>query len=215
METARLGRSSYRLCYYSTSIVVVLAPWRSLLTHALYRNRSLPSARYLQLATLGLDGLPRNRTVVFRGFREETNQLQMVTDSRSEKYQQILQQPWGEICWYFPKTREQFRLRGQLLIVSVDNTDSNLSTARSLAWQQLSDAARIQFAWPEPQQALTEDKDAFKPLYINKEIPLDNFCLLLLDAVEVDHLELRGDPQNRYIYTLDESFNWSCQQVNP
>ncbi len=195
--------------------MVVLAPWRSLITHALYRNRSLPSARYLQLATLGLDGFPRNRTVVFRGFREDTNQLQMVTDNRSEKYQQILKQPVGEICWYFPKTREQFRLRGQLLLVSDHTTDSNLSKARCLAWQELSDAARIQFAWPIPKQPLSKDKNAFKPLYISQDRPLTNFTLVLLDPIEVDHLELRGEPQNRYLYTLNESLNWNCQQVNP
>ncbi|MCA1991428.1 MAG: pyridoxamine 5'-phosphate oxidase family protein, partial [Coleofasciculus sp. S288] len=90
-----------------------LAPWRSLLASALHKNRSLPYARYFQLATIRADGRPANRTVVFRGFLDSTNQLKIITDTRSQKAEQIDHQPWGEVCWYFPKTREQFRLLGQ------------------------------------------------------------------------------------------------------
>jgi pyridoxamine 5'-phosphate oxidase len=48
---------------------MTLAPWRSPLSRALYRNRNLPYCRYLQLATVRPNGQPANRTVVFRGFR--------------------------------------------------------------------------------------------------------------------------------------------------
>ncbi|MFM7406931.1 MAG: pyridoxamine 5'-phosphate oxidase family protein, partial [Cuspidothrix sp.] len=86
-----------------------LAPWRSLISHALHRNRSLVYSRYVQLATVGENGLPANRTIVFRGFLEDTNQLKFITDIRSQKAEQISKQPAAEICWYFPNTREQFR----------------------------------------------------------------------------------------------------------
>lgn len=192
-----------------------LAPWRSPLTHALHRNRSLPYARYLQLATVGLDGRPKNRTVVFRGFLEPTNQLQIVTDTRSQKVPEINRQSWGEICWYFPKTREQFRLNGKLILVSDQTTESRLLQARSLVWQKLSDSARKQFAWPIPKHPRVEDPEAFEPPLPNLDQPLANFCLLLLDPLEVDHLELRGEPQNRSLYTLDEQQHWLAQRVNP
>ena len=195
--------------------MIFFAPWRSPLSHALHRNRSLPSARYLQLATVGLDGRPRNRTVVFRQFREGTNQLQIVTDSRSDKYQQIQEKTSAEICWYFPKTREQFRLSGELILVTAQTTDSSLIKARSHCWQHLSDSGRIQFAWPDPKLPLDKNKDAFKPPLPSPDVPLTNFCLVLLEPITVDHLELRGDPQNRYLYTLEPSQSWSCQQVNP
>jgi hypothetical protein len=95
---------------------MTLAPWRSHLAAALHRNRSLRFARYLQLATVRVDGRPANRTVVFRGFLEETNCLKFVTDIRSQKVEEINLYPWGEICWYFPKTREQFRIAGKLIL---------------------------------------------------------------------------------------------------
>ncbi|NJN59988.1 MAG: pyridoxamine 5'-phosphate oxidase, partial [Leptolyngbyaceae cyanobacterium SL_5_9] len=124
-----------------------LAPWRSPLSRALHRNRSLVYARYLQLATVRADGRPANRTLVFRGFLDDSNQLKFVTDSRSEKANQIQHQTWGEICWYFPSTREQFRLAGELTLVGQDFNDETLSKARQTTWHELSDAARLQFAW--------------------------------------------------------------------
>jgi hypothetical protein len=75
-----------------------LAPWRSLFARAIHKNRSLTYSRYLQLATLRADDCPANRTVVFRGFLGDKDQLKMITDPRSAKAEQIQQQAWGEAC---------------------------------------------------------------------------------------------------------------------
>lgn len=192
-----------------------LAPWRSLIVRALHQNRSLPYSRYFQLATVGVDNRPANRTVVFRGFVEDTNQLKIITDSRSQKAVQIAQQPWGEACWYFPKTREQFRLAGRLTLIKADYPDPVLKNARQATWQDLSDAARLQFAWPHSGKARFEDQEAFSPPPPNPEQPLSNFCLLLLEPLQVDHLELRGEPQNRWLYYQDSCKDWIKQAVNP
>lgn len=200
-----------------------LAPWRPAIARALHRNRSLPYARYLQLATVCPDGKPANRTVVFRGFLDETNQLKFVTDLRSEKPEQIAYNPWAEVCWYFPTTREQFRLTGTLQLVTDQATDEKLQKARQMLWQELSDSARVQFAWGQPKQPRGDAKSFAPPLPSQIE-PLPQFCLLLLDPIQVDHLELRGDPQNRRIYAIsaetssegtEKSGNWFDQAVNP
>ncbi|MFM7425627.1 MAG: pyridoxamine 5'-phosphate oxidase family protein, partial [Elainella sp.] len=94
-----------------------LAPWRTPLARALHRNRALAYARYFQLATVQHDGKPANRTVVFRGFLEPGNRLKLIADRRSQKIDQLAHQPWAEVCWYFPKTREQFRLSGTMAVV--------------------------------------------------------------------------------------------------
>ncbi|MCU0547871.1 MAG: pyridoxamine 5'-phosphate oxidase family protein [Leptolyngbya sp. Prado105] len=188
-----------------------LAPWRSLIARALHRNRSLPYARYVQLATVRPDGKPANRTIVFRGFLEETDHLKFVTDDRSEKTQQIADCPWGEVCWYFPNTREQFRIAGKLKIV--DRADETLQKARQQAWQDMSEAARVQFAWASPGQARA-DLETFSPPIPSQSDPLPQFCLLLLEPIAVDHLELRGDPQNRHQYHFNQG-TWRVESVNP
>ncbi|HYX16216.1 MAG TPA: Npun_F5749 family FMN-dependent PPOX-type flavoprotein [Nostoc sp.] len=194
---------------------MILAPWRSAIAHALHRNRSLVYARYLQLATVQPNGRPANRTLVFRGFLEDTNQLKFITDTRSAKADQIQQQPWAEVCWYFPNTREQFRITGCLTLVSGDDSDQDLQLARIAMWQELSDAARLQFAWPHPGKPRIQELGAFEPPAPDPVKPVPNFCLLLLDPMQVDHLELRGEPQNRKFYRRDENQEWFCEEINP
>ena len=191
-----------------------LAPWRSHLAHALHRNRAKPYSRYVQLATVNHQGLPTNRTIVFRGFLAGNDCLQFITDTRSEKYQHLLNQPWGEIAWYFTKTREQFRLAGKFTIVTAETENLELLKAREIIWQNLSNSARIQFAWPDPKQPRNE-KDSFNPDPPLETQPLSNFCLLLLSPQQVDHLELRGEPQNRYLYRLQADGTWQVSEVNP
>ncbi|XGV96177.1 MAG: Npun_F5749 family FMN-dependent PPOX-type flavoprotein [Leptolyngbya sp. BL-A-14] len=190
-----------------------LASWRSPLSRALHRNRALVYARYLQLATVRVDQRPANRTIVFRGFLDGSNQLQFVTDARSAKTDQIDHCAWGEACWYFPKTREQFRLSGALRLVRADDSDQALQKARQSMWQSLSDSARTQFAWAHPGKSQT-NKGGFNVSAPDAATPLQPFCLLLLDPHEVDHLELRGDPQNRWLHQHDGS-SWSMQAINP
>lgn len=191
-----------------------LAPWKSLITRALHQNRSLVYSRYVQLATVRENGLPANRTVVFRGFLEDTNQLKFITDIRSAKGEQIAKQPAAEICWYFPNSREQFRIGGKLTLVTA-NSHPHLQPARIQMWQELSDAARLQFVWPDPGEMRIRTPEAFTPPAPDNIEPVENFCLLLLEPTEVDHLELRGEPQNRTIYQLNENQEWCSKEINP
>lgn len=193
---------------------MTLAPWRPLLARALHRNRSEAHSRYFQLATVRADGRPANRTVVFRGFLDDaTNQLQLITDLRSDKINQIQQQPWAEVCWYFTKTREQFRITGMLELVTAES-DSFLQTARINLWQNLSDSARLQFVWPHPGQPRADQSAFTDSAAPDAAKPPDNFGLVLLSPTAVDHLQLRGEPQNRDRYFLAGD-DWQIEAVNP
>jgi pyridoxamine 5'-phosphate oxidase len=193
----------------------MLAPWRSLLSGAMHRNRSQPHSRYFQLATVNSAGHPTNRTVVFRGFLDEQkNQLKIITDIRSAKIQDIEHQPLAEVCWYFTKTREQFRLSGQLQLITAREANPDLQTARHATWHNLSNSGRSQFAWPTPAQPMA-DKSAFAVEANEPNTPHDNFCLLLLTPHRIDHLQLSSDPQQRCLYNLQDDQTWTIQAVNP
>ncbi len=209
-----------------------LAPWREPLARALHRNRALANSRYFQLATVRPDGRPANRTVVFRGFRDGSDALILISDRRSQKNQQIQRNAWSEICWYFPKTREQFRISGKLHAVE-ETTDSAVTQAlRMQIWTAISHKAQEQFGWPMPGGIRTDDGEkesssetsfstgpssascASLPI-AEPQQPAPHFSVILITPYRVDHLKLRGEPQNRYRYDLDEKQQWRQISLNP
>uniref|UniRef100_UPI0030DB4890 hypothetical protein n=1 Tax=Cyanothece sp. BG0011 TaxID=2082950 RepID=UPI0030DB4890 len=111
-----------------------------------------------------------------------------------------------------PKTREQFRISGNLTII--DETHHN-QRSRLTVWQNLSDSARQQFTWPYPGKHLTENQQDFCQDIPSNHQPLSSFILLLFNPEKVDHLELRGHPHQRDFYSLDNDKNWIRQAVNP
>lgn len=177
--------------------------WRDALSHALRRNRRDAHHRYMQLASLGTDGRPANRTVVFRGFSEDDQRLQVATDARSEKVAQLAARGSVEVCWYFTRSREQFRIRGEAALHAA-------GPARLRLWSKLSEAARAQFFWPDPGLPLGEGD---KVTQLGNGPP-DSFVLLEIAPSRVDHLQLAADPQQRFLSELRDS-RWESHAVNP
>jgi hypothetical protein len=62
----------------------------------------------------------------------------------------------------------------------------------------------LQFVWPHPGQPQPEGQDAsvFRPDPPDPKSPPSTFCLVLLYPEEVDHLELKADPQRRTAHRL-------------
>lgn len=190
-----------------------LAPWREPLARALHRNRSQANSRYPQLATVRASGRPANRTVVFRDFLPDTNKLLFVTDVRSEKVDQIEHNPNAELCWYFTQTREQFRIGGEVSLVTADESDNTLIQVRQSAWENLSEKSRQQFAWPQPGEPRIHE--GYDPVDLSDTPPLQTFGVLIFEPDAVDHLELKGEPQNRYLYWRNPDHCWEAIAVNP
>jgi PPOX class probable FMN-dependent enzyme len=188
--------------------------WRPSLDLALHRNRRRPETRLVQLATVRPDGRPAIRTVVFRGFLDDIRKLVFTTDSRSAKRAEIEADPRGEICWYFPETREQFRVSGLLELVGPGSTDPALRQARADVWAELSDETRASFTWPSPREP-RDDSARFPTSAPSAATPVENFLLMTLTATEVDHLELQGDTHHRWLYEADRHGRWSGREVNP
>lgn len=180
--------------------------WQSALKAALKKNRREPQSRYLQLATVAADGSPRNRTVVFRGFAENSDDLLVVTDTRNEKVGELLAEPRAELCWYFAITREQFRIRAQCEVL--DGTTEASQSQRLALWALLSDAAAEQFFWARPGEEVGVSGD----LPITPEPPA-HFVGLRFTPEAVDHLVLKK-PQQRTRYQMAGG-QWVSEAVNP
>ncbi len=193
--------------------------WRQSLVRSLHLQRSKPEARYFQIASISPDNMVKNRTMVFRGFVDNSLDLLAVTDSRSEKIQDWQNDPQSEICWYFAKSKEQYRIT-----VEVQLCFNQSDTLRQKTWQQLSSNAKSQFFWPTPKvpfdihQIALFDSDSIKEnhhlsIEEDSDIP-ETFVLVRLKPKSVDYLNLSDSPQTREIHTYEEQ-RWSCKKVNP
>jgi pyridoxamine 5'-phosphate oxidase len=146
---------------------IVYPVWRQRLAKSLHVNSSQVQSKYYQVASVSSNGDPKNRTMVFRGFLSGTQSLLSVTDSRSEKIQE-----WQgdnksrfEICWYFAGSREQFRLAGEVVLIS-NSIDSSYEdwvlgehTKHSLLkqqWSNLSTNAKQPFYSNSPKAPFDE-----------------------------------------------------------
>lgn len=185
--------------------------WLSALKAMLSAAGSSPDSRFAQLATIGGEGRPSNRTLVFRRLMKD-HRLVFTTDARSEKTRELAANPWAELCWWFPATREQFRIQGRAFLL--DGTGSEeLARVRSEIWIELKEAAKRSFTWPVPGQPLA-DQSEFQAA-VPEAIP-SHFSLLLLAPERVDHLDLKTDPHSREIHTCDGvNSHWKSKQVNP
>ncbi|MDX2272922.1 MAG: pyridoxamine 5'-phosphate oxidase family protein [Cyanobacteriota bacterium] len=191
--------------------------WLSLVQRALHRNRSHPASRYLQLATVDAQGSPHNRTLVFRGFLPSTQQLRLATDSRSEKLEQIQHSSQAEICWYFTKTREQFRITGSIQPITANHPGRAEQAQRQQLWQELSSSGKLLWYWPQPKTEQADMSLYPQQLPDTANQPPETFVLLLLTPTAVDHLQLQGDglyPQCRQLYWLKQG-QWQTLKVNP
>tara|TARA_X000001036_G_scaffold99328_1_gene92404 strand:- start:102 stop:683 length:582 start_codon:yes stop_codon:yes gene_type:complete len=181
--------------------------WIECLEVALKKNRRDPASKYFQLATIRPDGSPANRTVVFRGFGPN-EEIQLISDTRSQKISELKQKKNAAICWYFSNTREQFRISG--IVKTEPSQGSDL--AREL-WQKISEQARSQFYWPEPGHKFEELAKDFSSIDVNSSAPPEEFCVLRFIPTEVDYLLLRGSPQTRFRSYLSVG-SWIAERIN-
>lgn len=182
--------------------------WVAALTKALKSNKKEAFSRYFQLATVNAERLPKVRTVVFRGMNNDGCSPLVISDARSAKTQQITQCSSVELCWYFPLSREQFRIMGYATIYSANSTVDEHSMCRARVWQQLSPQAKAQFFWPAPG---SDREDALSDECV--DVMPDTFQVISIRPNDVDHLILTN-PQRRRVSRFVEG-QWHAKAVNP
>ena len=205
--------------------------WRARLEISIARSRKIRGSNFVQIATIA-NGEPRCRTVVFRGFQRLPTShalareyegmscvMKMITDKRSSKVAEVLSQSSAEMVWWFSKSSEQYRIRGEICFVgagefSMDD-DKTLSLARKEQWGNLSDSAREQFFWQDPGKDYSGDcavpnggRDEEGNLL---EAPR-SFLLMFLLPTRVDYLRL-GDNFRQVDELVDNV--WINKRFNP
>lgn len=143
--------------------------------------------------------------------------MKMITDLRSNKVEEVGMSHEGfegnnvEMVWWFPKSSEQYRIRGRMQFVGTDgpvhshsdgggnSNNDYLVAERKQQWGNLSDMAREQFYWTDPGTPFTSAEKQASSVPAGgrdaegKVLPVpDTFLMMLLYPTKVDYLRL-GD----------------------
>jgi pyridoxamine 5'-phosphate oxidase len=100
------------------------------------------------LASIGLDGMPRARTLVLRGFDAATRIIRLHSDCRSDKFAELARNPGCALHGYDAAAQIQLRLEGSATL----HTDDTVAEA---GWQASRPFSRIVYsAEPAPGTAI-------------------------------------------------------------
>lgn len=165
------------------------------------------------VATLGLDGRPRARTVVLRACDRKAWRLRFHTDTRSPKAAEVAAAPGVALHVYDPVLRRQVRLEGEARLLTdgptVDRAWAFSRAASRVCYRQL----------PAPGVPLDEASDlAFAPGDADGAPPVagrEHFAVVEIDVGLVDHLHLHHAGHRRAVWRRDADGTVSGGWVAP
>ncbi|RIA98550.1 pyridoxamine 5'-phosphate oxidase-domain-containing protein [Glomus cerebriforme] len=223
-------------------------PWKRVLKSVIVEHfKFSDTMQPMQLATFNaVTQRPANRSVVFRGFIKyedsfESDLFFITTDIRSSKIDQLSSNPGFEICWWFPKTQDQFRLAGNAYVFSSDSSLNSKFPFTKLSsyfptpnfnwdeelkshFEKISDELRADLTRPTPGLPLEHENFTKKLAVVAKnereneliKQSFANFALVIFEVEKVDRTELATDPHKKTNWKLNnQTGEWIEQRVYP
>ena len=176
-----------------------LPEWRLAIKSSNNKEGKSVSKRWIQIATTSKDNLPRLRTVVFRGW-SETHSMLIYTDKRSEKINDINNNKNVELLWLFPKSKSQYRLKGE----------ANEIKENSKFWDNLTEKSKASWFWPQPGGKLSPKSAYDKPEKLERP---ETFTVLEVNINYVELLKLERPIHKRYCWSKIKG--WKRIELNP
>ena len=173
--------------------------WRLAITSSYNKEGKSVSKKWLQFASTSINNLPRLRTVVFRGW-SEYHSILIYTDKRSEKIKDIRNNNKVELLWLFPKSKSQFRFKGEAYEIK-----ENIKF-----WNNLSEKSKYSWFWPNPGEKLSPKKLFDTPKNLNRP---KTFTVLEVKINYVELLKLERPIHKRCFW--GEKNEWKRIELNP
>jgi len=138
------------------------------------------------LASIGLDGRPRQRTVVLRAWDFVARCVELHTDVRSAKFAEFASSAAAALHVWDPETRIQLRVSGRV------HPHTNDDVARA-AWARLHAGSRATYRVTPGPGAVIDAPSATSQM--DEAAAFDVFCAVRLVVDELEYLHLE---QGRY-----------------
>ncbi|KAL2336230.1 hypothetical protein Fmac_010676 [Flemingia macrophylla] len=227
--------------------------WKQFLPLASRYNKMEKNNTFAQSSTIsqisgGIYGTVGNRTLLERKVQtkrrgdkaedSKTDNIQINTDTRTRKIEELKLCPSAEICWYFTDSWEQFRINGKVDIIDALNPDPQKlqfvgggggsdrdgdgetvakAMQRENSWFASSWRSRSQYLWPNPGLPCLNEKAEPEISLDPSTGPIDAFCLLVLEPNQVDYLNLKSNQRLTFksSVTVAAKKSWTVERINP
>ncbi|SAK93407.1 pyridoxamine 5'-phosphate oxidase-related, FMN-binding [Caballeronia hypogeia] len=188
---------------------VVRTAWSSLADAA---NPSAPRSRFtmLSLATIGIDGGPRMRTVVLRGVDETAGAVVFYTDARSTKLAEIARDNRVALLACDSGAGIQIRLEGRAIVSLNDSvTKAHWDTARERSLIVYRTPLAPGVAIDSPEQGYVAMNEAHAPFD-----GYEHFSVVTVSVQAIDWLDLSPRGHERAVFRRDADA-WKGQWIAP
>lgn len=158
------------------------------------------------IATIALDGFPRSRTVVLRGFDRDRRELLIHTDFRSPKCREIEKNP--RVSWLFYDRGRKLQLRIRTMaMLQAKSPRADTSWANATASSRRAYLAPFVPSSPIDQwhPNIPEEFQRTVPPIEATEVGRKNFALIVCQIEEIDRLDLGYDGHRRSRWRWDKN----------
>lgn len=173
----------------------------------------LPEPNAMTISTVTSDGKPSARMVLLKDYDERG--FVFYTNYESHKGQQLLQNPWGAITFWWAELERQVRIEGRVEQVSAIESDEYFhSRPRG---SQLGAWVSAQSQVIDSREVLEDRLQQLEQEYKNKEIPRPPHWggfRVIPTAIEF----WQGRPSrlhDRLLYQFSEDGTWKIQRLSP
>jgi pyridoxamine 5'-phosphate oxidase len=173
----------------------------------------LPEPNAMTIATATVEGKPSARMVLLKDYDERG--FVFYTNYTSQKGQQLAENPWGAIVFWWAQLERQVRIEGRVEKVAPDESDAYFHSRPK--GSQLGAWASEQSQVVESRDVLEQQLQQLKDEYEDKEVPRPPHWggfRLIPEAIEF----WQGRPNrlhDRLLYQRQEDGSWYIQRLSP
>ncbi|MDT7827414.1 pyridoxamine 5'-phosphate oxidase family protein [Pricia sp. S334] len=156
---------------------------------------------FFTLGTVGLEHLPRLRTVVLREISDELK-LTFYTDKRSKKILHIKENPKVSLLFYHPKKLLQLKIEGLATIIKDPSTLAD-------RWTNIRPASKKDYTTATAPGSDIDNPDALE--YLREG---DYFCMVDVTPFKIEYLQLKR-PNHLRIRFSKKNEKWKGNYLVP
>jgi pyridoxamine 5'-phosphate oxidase len=173
---------------------VLSAAWNMLVRGAADRRHAF---HHPAVATIGLDGRLRNRTVILRAADRTAGTIRFHTDARSSKCDQLAANPSICCCFYDETARVQVLVTGRATLHRADSI-------AAAAWEKSQPMSRVCYSTAPGPGAVIADQHAFSLPSDDTSVSAgyENFVAVVIAVEQIEWLFLKQAAQYRALFDL-------------